>query len=156
MLVETKGITELALVYGSTWMVIGIVTASIMIMGFLANLLVMKKKNLPTSLIYVLLLLSIAVGFGLTFINFGNLTLSKIVMTIGLTFPIFFSGFAFSTELKKSPSVAVALSSNLMGAMLGGFLEYNSMYFGFRSLYLFALVMYGLAFIGSLLINRVK
>jgi len=35
--------------------------------------------------------------------------------------------------------------------MLGGFLEYNSMYFGFRSLYLFALALYGLAFVAALL-----
>ena len=34
-------------------------------------------------------------------------------------------------------------------AMLGGFLEYNSMYFGFRSLYLLALAMYFLAFVTS-------
>jgi hypothetical protein len=33
--------------------------------------------------------------------------------------------------------------------MLGGFLEYNSMYFGFRSLYLLALAMYFRAFVTS-------
>jgi hypothetical protein len=71
-------------------------------------------------------------------------------MTFVLTLPLFFSGFAFSSELKKSASVAIALSSNLLGAMLGGFLEYNSMYFGYRSLYILALIMYGLAFWGSL------
>jgi hypothetical protein len=72
------------------------------------------------------------------------------ILTGILTLPLFFSGFAFSTELKKAPSVAVALSSNLLGAMLGGFLEYNSMYFGFRSLYLLAGAMYLLAFLGSI------
>ncbi len=158
MLVETKGITELALVYGSTWVVIGIVTASIMIMGFLANLLVMKKGNLSVSITYGLLFLSLAVGFGFTFINIGGsaLWLNKLIMSILLTLPLFFSGFAFSSELKKSNSISIALSSNLLGAIFGGFIEYNSMYFGFRSLYLFALVMYALAFIGSLRINRVK
>jgi ABC-type multidrug transport system permease subunit len=34
--------------------------------------------------------------------------------------------------------------------MLGGFLEYNSMYFGFRFLYVLALIMYGCAFLGSI------
>jgi len=70
-----------------------------------------------------------------------------------LTLPLLFSGFAFSVELGKSASVAEALSSNLLGAMLGGFLEYNSMYFGFRSLYFVALAMYILAFFGAI---RVK
>jgi len=62
-----------------------------------------------------------------------------------LTLPLFFSGVAFSTELKRTASVAGALSANLLGAMLGGFLEYNSMYLGIRALYFIALVMYGLA-----------
>jgi hypothetical protein len=38
--------------------------------------------------------------------------------------------------------------------MLGGFLEYNSMYFGFRFLYLLALAMYGLAFVFSVAPSR--
>jgi ABC-type multidrug transport system permease subunit len=65
--------------------------------------------------------------------------------TVLLTLPLFFSGIAFSTELKCTASVAGALSANLLGSMLGGLLEYNSMYFGIRSLYVIALLMYGLA-----------
>jgi len=55
----------------------------------------------------------------------------------------------FSHELKKSGNIQVALSSNLMGAMVGGLLEYNSMYFGFQFLYLLVVLMYGLAFLFS-------
>ena len=43
MLVETKGITELALVYGSTWFVVSIVIACVLIMAYLANLLVINN-----------------------------------------------------------------------------------------------------------------
>ena len=152
MLVETKGITELALVYGSTWVVISAVTAAIMILGFLANLIVMKAKTPSPVLTYGLLFAALLAGLGLTVVGPGNLDpwLSRIVMTTMLTLPLFFSGFAFSTELRKAGSVQVALSANLLGAMLGGFLEYNSMYFGFRSLYIFALVVYALAFLTSL------
>ncbi len=156
MLVETKGITELALVYGSTWIVTSIVIASILIMAFLANLLVMKKGNPPPLTTYGMLFIALITGLGLTFIDLSIVTpwLNRIIMTGVLTLPLFFSGFAFSTELKRSTSVAVALSSNLLGAMLGGFLEYNSMYFGFRSLYFLALIMYGFAFLGSLRLGR--
>ena len=45
--------------------------------------------------------------------------------------------------------MGVALSSNLLGAMLGGCLEYNAMYFGYRSLYVVALVIYALALVSS-------
>ena len=152
MLVETKGITELALVYGSTWIVTSIVIVSILFMAFLANLLVMKKGSPPPLITYGLLFASLLLGLGSTFLKQFNLSpsLGQIIMPVVLTFPLFFSGFAFSAELKKADSVAVALSSNLLGAMLGGFIEYNSMYFGFRSLYVFALIMYGFAFLGSI------
>jgi hypothetical protein len=56
--------------------------------------------------------------------------------------------------LQKSASVAVAMSSNLLGAMLGGFLEYNSMYLGYRSLYIIGLLMYLAAYFGSVLHSR--
>jgi hypothetical protein len=41
------------------------------------------------------------------------------------------------------------MSSNLLGAMLGGILEYNSLYFGFRGLYVIAILVYVMAFIFS-------
>ena len=44
----------------------------------------------------------------------------------------------------------VALSANIFGAMLGGFLEYNSMYWGYASLYPIGLALYGLAFVAYL------
>jgi hypothetical protein len=41
------------------------------------------------------------------------------------------------------------MSLNLIGAMCGGILEYNSMYFGFRMLYLLALGLYAAALLSS-------
>jgi SAM-dependent methyltransferase len=151
MLVETKGITELALVFGSTWVVVGAVIAAILVMAFLANVFVIRWGAPRPTVTYGLLLVSLALGLLVSrdaVAGFGP-GFSQVVLTGILTLPLFFSGFAFSTELKGSPSVAVALSSNLLGAMLGGFLEYNSMYFGFRSLYFLAGAMYLLAFLGS-------
>jgi predicted MFS family arabinose efflux permease len=42
------------------------------------------------------------------------------------------------------------MSANLFGAMCGGLLEYNSMYFGFQFLYLMAAGLYLLAFVWEL------
>ena len=67
-----------------------------------------------------------------------------------ITLPLFFSGLVFSSELKIAPSIASAMGSNLIGAMVGGCLEYNSMYFGYRSLYLLALGIYGASMMASL------
>ncbi|MFH1772489.1 MAG: hypothetical protein ABH872_06700 [Candidatus Omnitrophota bacterium] len=151
MLIETKAITELALVYGSTWVVTSIVIAAILVMAFLANALMIRVKNIKRSFVYILLGCALLMGYLFSFVDFSHtgVWLERVMKTAILTVPIFFSGFAFSSELRRSSSVAVALSSNLLGAMVGGFVEYNSMYFGFRALYVIALAMYVLAFVSS-------
>jgi hypothetical protein len=58
---------------------------------------------------------------------------------------VFFSGIVFSTLLEAGGSVSGVMAVNLLGAVCGGLLEYNSMYFGFRSLYLVAMACYALA-----------
>jgi hypothetical protein len=64
-----------------------------------------------------------------------------------LTLPLFFAGLVFSSELARGGEIGGALAANLFGAMLGGFLEYNSMYWGFSSLYPLGMALYGLAFL---------
>jgi hypothetical protein len=75
---------------------------------------------------------------------------TRLVRTGIVTLPLFFAGVAFSTELARSTSVGIALGSNLLGAMLGGCLEYNAMYFGYRSLYVVAMGVYAAALVTSL------
>ena len=67
-----------------------------------------------------------------------------------LTVPLFFSGFVFSTLIGKAEiNISTALAYNLMGALFGGLMEYNSMYFGFAFLYLLAIAFYVLAWLFS-------
>ena len=149
MLVETKAITELALAFGSTWQVVGLTLGTILVLAFLANAIVMRWGAPPPWLAYGLLGSSVVLGLLLSgkSLGTGRPLVDGLLMAGLLTLPLFFSGFAFSSELGRTPSVGVAMASNLLGAMLGGFLEYNSMYFGFRALYLLALVLYLAAFL---------
>lgn len=151
MLVETKGITEMALIYGSTWFVITIVIGFILLMAFLANLLIIRNGQIKSSLIYSFLIISLVFGYLFTFVDFSNFSsiALKMIVPVILTIPIFFSGLAFSKELSMENFVGVALSSNILGAIFGGLIEYNSMYFGFKSLYLLGIIMYLMAYIFS-------
>jgi hypothetical protein len=45
------------------------------------------------------------------------------------------------------------MSMNLMGALIGGVLEYNSMYFGFQFLYLLAIGLYAAALLSTLAVR---
>jgi len=68
--------------------------------------------------------------------------MGRVGTAIVLTCPIFFSGIVFSTLLKIRGDISSVMGVNLFGAMCGGLLEYNSMYFGFQFLYLLAAGLY--------------
>jgi spermine/spermidine synthase len=147
MLLETKAITELALYYGSTWVVVGVVIIAILVMAFLGNLVVMRFPRLPLSLAYGLLLASLGLTLGAPSLDLSSQSVwgGRILATGIVTLPLFFSGIVFSSEMNRTRSIAAAMGSNLLGAMAGGCLEYNSMYFGFHFLYVLAMAIYALA-----------
>jgi spermidine synthase len=148
MLVETKAITELGLMFGSTWRVIGIVIAGILLMAFLANAAVQRFAIKRPQVAFAFLLTTLAAGWYV--IGTGGLpstTAGRVASVALLTSPMFFSGIVFSTLLARRGAVSGVMAANLIGAMCGGLLEYNSMYFGFRFLYLLAMGFYATAFV---------
>jgi hypothetical protein len=56
--------------------------------------------------------------------------------------PVAFAGVIVSALLARSASMASALGANLLGSVMGGCLEYLSMYAGLRALALLALALY--------------
>ena len=156
MLVETKGITEMGLTFGNTWQVIGIVIASILVMAFLANCTVLWLGIQRPWIPYILLLASLAAGWGVAGAGgFSSTALGRLEAAAMLTCPLFFSGIVFSTLLSTRGQVSGIMAVNLLGAVCGGLLEYNSMYYGFRSLYLIAMLCYVLAFVSDRLSLKV-
>ena len=143
MLIETKGITELGLTFGNSWQVIGIVIAGLMVMAFLANCVVQWLKVERPGIPYVLLLASLLIGWWIARTGgFPSTWMGRAATTIMLTCPMFFSGVVFSTLLSLRGRISTIMAVNLLGAMFGGLLEYNSMYFGFQFLYLLAGAIY--------------
>ena len=72
---------------------------------------------------------------------------AAVVSAVMLLIPLLFSGVIFATSLNACASAPAALASNLIGAILGGFLEYGSMTLGFRAMYLLALGLYAASFL---------
>jgi predicted membrane-bound spermidine synthase len=143
MLVETKAITEMGLSFGNTWQVIALAIGSILIMAFLANAMVQRFRVVAPWLSFLLLFASLAFGWWIA--RTGGLpstTSGRLGTLVVLTCPLFFSGIVFSALLSKEHHISSVMSMNLMGTMCGGILEYNSMYFGFRFLYVLALGLY--------------
>jgi hypothetical protein len=83
--------------------------------------------------------------------GFGSSPAGRLETTIVLTCPLLFSGIVFSIMLSARAQISSMMAMNLLGAICGGLLEYNSMYFGFRWLYIVAMACYFLAFVSDLL-----
>jgi spermidine synthase len=151
MLIETKGITEMGLTFGNTWQVIGVVFAGILLMAFLGNCLVQLLNIKRPLLSYVLLLAALAAGwFAARSGGFASTPIGRLETAALLSLPMLFSGVVFSTLLSvERRRISGLMAMNLMGAVAGGLLEYNSMYFGFQALYLMAMVCYVLAFVAD-------
>lgn len=149
LLIETKGITELALIFGTTWIVTSVVIASILALILLANLLVTLAPSQNRTVHYVLLAVMLLVGYFVpldSLLSFGWWP-AAIIATGLLVVPLFFAGVIFATSLKQAESLPRVFSSNLLGAILGGLCEYASMAVGFRNLYLIGLGLYALSFL---------
>jgi len=152
MLVETKAITELGLTFGNTWQVIAIAIAGILTMSYLANSIVQRVRFRNSFWPHLFVLASllawwwIAKAGGLPSTSPGRLGTAFL-----LTCPVFFSGIVFSSLLSKEANISTVMAVNLLGAMFGGILEYNSMYFGFHFLYLLAVGLYAMSFSSTFL-----
>ena len=152
MLVETKAITELGLTFGNTWQVIAVAIAGILTMSFFANSAVQWFRTKRSFLPHLLVLATLLAGWWIA--KAGGLpstSLGRLGTALLLTCPMFFSGIVFSSLLSKESRVSSVMAVNLLGAMCGGILEYNSMYFGFHFLYLLAMGLYTLSFISTFL-----
>ena len=149
MLIETKGITELGLVFGNTWSVIAVAITGILLMVYLANQWVLRRGQVSFRTSFGLLGVTLFVGWAVTRLSMMGIAvpLPKLIMPLVLTMPLFFAGLIFSSALAAGSDIGDALSANLFGAMLGGFLEYNSMYWGYSSLYPLGMGLYLLAYL---------
>ena len=155
MLIETKGITEMGLTFGNTWQVIGIVFAGILIMAFLGNCLVQWFSIKRPQLAYVFLLAALATGWlAARSGGFASTPVGRLETAALLSVPLLFSGIVFSTLLSAERHISGIMAMNLMGAIVGGLLEYNSMYLGFQALYLMAMGCYVLAFAADWMFMR--
>lgn len=156
LLLETKGITELSLVFGGTWITNTVVIAAFLLMAIAANTIVMFRPvsyPLAYSLLFVFLLVA---GF-FPYSTLDSLsTLPKVLAAGSLTaLPALFSGLIFSRSFQTSANPAQALGMNLLGAVVGGVLENFVMMGGTPVLGILALALYAASPVGLMKPRRI-
>jgi hypothetical protein len=148
MLLETKSVVHMALLFGSTWIVNSAVFATILIMILLSNLYVLRYKPQKILPYYIFLLLALGLNVFVPMETFlGLLGPARVFLSCLISFaPIFFAGIVFAVSFRASKQQNIDLASNIAGAILGGLSEYLSLLLGFNYLLLVATAFYILAF----------
>ena len=149
MLLETKGVVHMALLFGATWLVNSIVFFAILTMILLANLYVSVVRPVRLAPYYVMLLTALAINAAVPMDVFLGLPdPAKVVASCALVYlPVFFAGVIFATAFRSSTRPDVNFGSNIGGIILGGLSEYLSLIVGFNHLLWIAVAYYLLSWL---------
>ena len=151
LLLETRGVTSLSLLFGSTWIVNTVVFGGVLVMALAANVYVQRRPRGSMTIAFIALFAAVAVLWLVDVSTLNRLPLlARAVagaLLVGL--PVGFAGVVVSRLLARSADLGNSLAANLLGAVLGGCLEYLSMYVGLRALALMALGLY----LGAMLVE---
>ena len=152
LLLETKNIATFALLFGTTWVVNALVFGGVLLIVLAAVETTRRLRTPPLPVVYGLIALSLAAAYLvqpdwlLSFPFFPRLIGAVLLAFI----PIYLANIAFAKRFGATEDPADAPSAfgiNLLGAMLGGCLEYFALLTGYRNLLLVVAVLYGLAFL---------
>ena len=159
LLLETSSIVQFTILFGTTWMVNSVVFAGVLALVFLANLYVQKMKPSFKFLwfFYVLLFLSLISAYYIRppdLLQLDGVWLRSIAAIVLYLGPIFLANIIFSLTLMQSEKGTQSFGWNLMGALLGGCLEYGSIILGYKNLLFIVAFSYLLVFIFTSLALR--
>lgn len=144
LLLETKSIVQFALWFGTTWMVNALVFAGVLL-SVLAAIAVAKRVRLPRPLfLYLSLFVALAIAWSIPAHALLDLSVpARWLAATVLTFtPVFIANLIFAQRFAQTASSTAAFGANLLGAMLGGVLEYAALVVGYRALLIAAGLIY--------------
>jgi hypothetical protein len=148
LLLETKNVVQFALLFGTTWLVNALVFAGILATVALA-IEVSRRWRLPGPTTFYLLLF-VALGAAWLVPPTFLLALPPGVRLVGASAvafgPVFVANLAFAQRFRDTGDSVKAFAANLLGAIVGGCLEYSALVIGYRDLLLVAGFLYVLAF----------
>jgi len=144
MLIETKAVVHMALLFGGTWVVNSVVFFAILVMILAANLYVVKFRPASLAPYYALLVIALLVNALVPMNVFLSLSpLWRALASCAVVFvPVFFAGVVFATVFRESRQPDVDFGWNVAGIILGGLSEQLSLVIGFNYLVLVAVLYY--------------
>jgi hypothetical protein len=149
LLLETKSIVQFALLFGTTWFVNALVFAAVLVAVYLAVETARWVRLPPSPVLYGALLCALAVAWIVPQETLLGLpVIPRFLAASALAFaPVYLANLVFAQRFSGVETAATAFAANLLGAMVGGTLEYLSLITGYQFLLIVTAVLYGLAFI---------
>jgi hypothetical protein len=149
LLLETKNVVQFALLFGTTWFVNSLVFAGVLVSVYLAIETARHLRMPPLWVLYALLLAALVVAWAVPQESLLALSpVPRFVAAVAVAFaPIYLANLVFAQRFRDVAASNVAFAANLLGAILGGMLEYLSLLTGYRFLLVIVGVLYALAFL---------
>ena len=148
LLIETKFVTTMNLVWGATWLTSAVVFGAILAMILIGTVL-MELRPLPWAWASTGLVLALFATYLVpTEALVGRSTAVRLMLSVLMVGgPIFFASVCFALRFRVRPAADIAFGWNLLGAVAGGLLEFLSMSLGLKALTLIAIGAYLSAFL---------
>jgi len=156
LLLETKNVVQFALLFGTTWFVNSLVFAGVLISVWLAVETARHVRLPRMPVLYLALLAALIVAWAVPQESLLSLSpVPRFFAATALAFaPIYVANLVFAKRFAAVGSSTVAFATNLLGAIVGGLLEYLSLVTGYRFLLVVVAALYGLAFLAHRLVDR--
>ena len=148
LLLETKNVVQFALLFGTTWFVNSLVFVGILLAVYLAIEVARRVDLGPSWRLYLALLVALAVAWLVQPELLLTLAVvPRFVAAIVIAFaPVFLANLVFARRFRDVSASNLAFAANLLGAMVGGVLEYASLLTGYRALLILIALLYAGAF----------
>jgi SAM-dependent methyltransferase len=149
LLLETKSVVQFALLFGTTWFVNSLVFVGVLLSVLLAVEVERRIRIARPALLLGILFVGLAIGW---LIPTGSLLglpiVPRLLAAVALAFfPIFIANLIFAERFRDTADPPAAFGANLLGAMVGGTLEYLSLLTGFRALLILVAALYAAAYL---------
>jgi hypothetical protein len=149
LLLETRSLVTFSLLFGTTWIVNALAFFAILLSVLAAIAVSARAPKLPTRALYAALLGALGLAYLLppSALLIEPAVLRYAVASAVAFAPIFLANLVFAASFRDSAEADLAFASNLLGAMVGGALEYVSLVTGYRALLVVAACLYALALV---------
>jgi hypothetical protein len=151
LLLETSNVVRFALLFGTTWFVNALVFAGILVSVYFAIEVARRVRFGRPFWLYVPLFATLLLAWAVPPESLLDLDfVPRFAAAVALGFaPVFIANLVFADRFRDVGSSAVAFGTNLLGAIVGGVLEYGALVTGYRALLIVVAVLYALALLAG-------